>query len=89
MHRKELIGIILVKELILVDKNANIKVGDLKMRSAPQLKSDTRLYDMLRLFEMGRCHMAVLGSSSKPTTSPGGHPLAVRLLQAGSKGKLL
>ena len=49
-----------MKELILVDKDAGVRVGDLKLRSAPQLKSDTRLYDMLRLFETGRCHLAVL-----------------------------
>ena len=53
-------GIILTKELILVDKAACQRVGELKMRSAPQLNSETRLYDMLRLFETGRCHMAVL-----------------------------
>ena len=58
--REDLIGIIIVKELILVDKDAGVRVGDLKLRSAPQLKSDTRLYDMLRLFETGRCHLAVL-----------------------------
>ncbi len=43
-----------------MEKEAGVRVGDLKLRSAPQLKSDTRLYDMLRLFETGRCHLAVL-----------------------------
>lgn len=56
-------GIVLVKELILIDKAAAVRVGDLKMRSAPQLNSETRLYDMLRLFETGRCHMAVLAQN--------------------------
>ena len=32
------------------------------MRALPFLRADTRLYDMLRLFESGRCHMAVLVS---------------------------
>ncbi|CAL8470532.1 g10074 [Coccomyxa elongata] len=76
-NKKELIGIILVKELILVDKEANTRVGDLKMRSAPQLRADTRLYDMLRLFETGRCHMAVLvqpPGQSTPCTSAGSKP---------------
>ncbi|CAL5220421.1 g2433 [Coccomyxa viridis] len=58
--REDVIGIIIVKELILVEKEAGVRVGDLKLRSAPQMKSDTRLYDMLRLFETGRCHLAVL-----------------------------
>ena len=65
LSRKDIIGIVLVKELILIDKAASVRVGDLKMRSAPYLKSDTRLYDMLRLFETGRCHMAVLVQAPK------------------------
>jgi metal transporter CNNM len=73
--RKDIIGIILVKELILIDKGASIRVGDLKMRSAPHLRTDTRLYDMLRLFETGRCHMAVLEGppgQATPRSSAGG-----------------
>ncbi len=78
--RKELIGIILVKELILVDKEASTRVGELKMRSAPQLRADTRLYDMLRLFETGRCHMAVLvqpPAQSTPRPSTGGFTICL------------
>ena len=56
-----------------MDKDAGVRVGDLKLRSAPQLKSDTRLYDMLRLFETGRCHLAVLVQApGKPVVT--GHP---------------
>ena len=71
-------GIVLVKELILIDKAALTRVGELKMRSAPQLNSATRLYDMLRLFETGRCHMAVLAhnpGAPLPPGTPRGAPL--------------
>ena len=69
--RKDIVGIILTKELILVDKAACQRVGELKMRSAPQLNSETRLYDMLRLFETGRCHMAVLAHNPGAPLPPG------------------
>ena len=58
-----------------MDKDAGVRVGDLKLRSAPQLKSDTRLYDMLRLFETGRCHLAVLVQAPGKPVVTGGHPL--------------
>ena len=77
-------GIILVKELILIDKGAALRVGDLKMRSAPQLNSATRLYDMLRLFETGRCHMAVLAHNPGAPLPPGTPRGAPRCLFQGT-----
>ena len=81
-------GIILTKELILVDKAACQRVGELKMRSAPQLNSETRLYDMLRLFETGRCHMAVLAHNpgtplphGARAPAPTGHTVSKRVLR--------
>ena len=55
-----MIGLILVKELAMVDKAAHTPVSTLKMRSLPFLRASTPLYDLLHLFEVGRCHMAVL-----------------------------
>ena len=55
-----MIGLILVKELAMVDKAAHTPVSTLKMRSLPFLRANTPLYDLLHLFEVGRCHMAVL-----------------------------
>lgn len=57
----------LVKELVLVDKSQKCPVSTLKLRSAPRLRADTALYDMLRLFETGRCHMAVLSQPPETT----------------------
>lgn len=59
-HRQKVIGLILVKELALIDKAAHTPVSSLKMRSLPFLRASTPLYDLLHLFEVGRCHMAVL-----------------------------
>ena len=61
--RQKVIGLILVKELAMVDKAARTPVSTLKMRSLPFLCANTPLYDLLHLFEVGRCHMAVLTGS--------------------------
>ena len=65
----------------MVDKSAHTPVTTLKMRSLPFLRANTPLYDLLRLFETGRCHMAVLTGPSEakgvldpPMTPPPGHP---------------
>ncbi|GAB4817855.1 hypothetical protein N2152v2_004901 [Parachlorella kessleri] len=65
-NRGEILGILLVKELILVDKDAGTPVGQIKIRSLPYLRADTPMYDMLKLFEIGRSHMAVL---TQPTAA--------------------
>ena len=60
VSRHKVIGLILVKELAMIDKAAHTPVSTLKMRSLPTLHATTPLYDLLHLFEVGRCHMAVL-----------------------------
>ena len=64
-NRSDIVGILLVKELILVDINAGIKVSAMKVRSLPHLLGETPMYDMLKLFELGRSHMAVLTQPTK------------------------
>ena len=60
MCRKEILGIILVKELVLIDMNAKTRVADLRIRSLPYLRADVAMYDLLKLFQTGRSHMVVL-----------------------------
>ncbi len=72
--RDQIIGIFLAKELMLMDKQQEMAVTALKLRSAPYLRADIALYDMLRLFETGRCHMAVL---TQPLRKEGIHPAEV------------
>ncbi len=84
-RRQEVLGLILVKELILWDHTTRTEVGRLKLRSMPLLRADTRLYDMLRLFETCRCHMAllvrprVLPASAEPAAAA---PAAARAARA-------
>ena len=58
--RTSIVGTVLVKELILVDPNANQPISSMKVRHVPHLLAETPMYDMLRLFKTGRTHMAVL-----------------------------
>ena len=82
-------GLLLVKELIVIDKGAGVRAGEVRMRGLPYLQAsilgclaeacsslqkcpvlqttdshlgcllqaNTSLYELLHLFESGRCHM--------------------------------
>ncbi|KAL3139247.1 hypothetical protein ABBQ32_006013 [Trebouxia sp. C0010 RCD-2024] len=59
-NRQAVIGLVLVKELVLIDMFANIPVSALSMRPIPHLRADTAMYDLLKLFQTGRTHMVML-----------------------------
>ncbi|GIL60817.1 hypothetical protein Vafri_15336 [Volvox africanus] len=69
-NRKAIIGLILVKELVLINPAENTSVSSLRLRELPRLAAETPMYDMLKLFETGKSHMAVL------TRAPGAPPLS-------------
>lgn len=95
VNRQRVIGLILVKELALVDKAAHTPVSSLKMRSLPFLHATTPLYDLLRLFEVGGCHMAVLTGTPPAKDAEAtsdtviSSPSATALQQQGSAGMQL
>ena len=66
--RKDIVGSILVKELIMIDKAASTRVSSMKMRSLPFLRADTKLYDMLHLFQTGRSAGSVQQCNAEPQT---------------------
>jgi len=45
---------------VLVDPSERLAVGQLPMRVLPRLSASTPLYDMLKLFEAGGSHIALL-----------------------------
>lgn len=60
-NKKDIIGLILVKELLeYVKKFPDSPVSSLKIRPLPRLSASTPMYDMLKLFRTGRSHMALL-----------------------------
>lgn len=68
-NRNDILGLILVKELVLVDLKAGTRVSDLKLRGIPSLRGDVAAYDLLKLFQTGRSHMVVL--TQPPPRPPG------------------
>ena len=60
VRRRDLVGLILVKDLVLVDMNAGTKVSNIRIRNLPFLRADTPMYDLLKVFQTGRSHMLVL-----------------------------
>ncbi|KAG2437901.1 hypothetical protein HXX76_005517 [Chlamydomonas incerta] len=85
--RKAIIGLILVKELVLINPGDNTPVSALRLRELPRLAADTPMYDMLKLFETGKSHMAVLtrapGAAEDGAAAGANGPAA----QAGGAGK--
>lgn len=69
--RLEILGIVLVKELVLVDTHAQTRVADLRIRSLPYLRADIAMYDLLKLFQTGRSHMVVLTKPPQPLPAAG------------------
>eukprot|EP00891_Asterochloris_glomerata_P001823 jgi/Astpho2/1823/e_gw1.00038.108.1_t len=59
-NKKEILGLILVKELITIDQSKGLPLSHVRMRSLPFLRGDTAMYDLLKLFQTGRSHMVVL-----------------------------
>ncbi|GLI68918.1 hypothetical protein VaNZ11_013338, partial [Volvox africanus] len=60
--RGDVVGLVLVKELLQyrLGSSEDVPVSMLRIRSIPRLPATTRMYDMLRLFQTGRSHIAVL-----------------------------
>ena len=49
MCRKDIIGLLLSKELVLVDPANTVYVRDIPLRDLPRLSADTPMYDMLQV----------------------------------------
>ena len=55
-----IIGLILVKELLMHEPNGTLKIRDCTIREIDFIRSDTPLYSVMQLFQMKRRHMAVV-----------------------------
>eukprot|EP00955_Chlamydomonas_euryale_P034477 349801-Chlamydomonas_euryale.AAC.42 len=59
-NRHDIVGVILAKELVLINPGGSMSVRELRTRPLPHLSADTPMYDMLRIFRTGKSHMALL-----------------------------
>ncbi|KAK9798173.1 hypothetical protein WJX73_006777 [Symbiochloris irregularis] len=67
-NRHDIQGLVLIKELALVDPRDNLKVTSQRLRGLPALRADIAMYDLLKVFQTGRSHMVVL--TRPPPNSP-------------------
>jgi len=61
-RREDIIGLIIVKELLLLDPEDEIPVLStrVKLYSLPRMDATISMYDVLNIFQTGKSHMAVL-----------------------------
>ncbi|CEH15756.1 Predicted membrane protein, contains two CBS domains [Ceraceosorus bombacis] len=62
VKRKKIIGMLLVKQLILLDPEDATPVQDLVINALPEVPFDEPLLTMLNAFQEGRSHMAIVSS---------------------------
>ncbi|KAJ3064300.1 hypothetical protein HDU98_012277, partial [Podochytrium sp. JEL0797] len=58
--REDIIGVILVKQLVLLDPEDALPVYKSRIGRLPRVKKDTPLFELLHVFEEGRSHMAIV-----------------------------
>ena len=64
--RSNIIGVVLVKQLILYDPKDETPIRNFKLRRLPLVWGSTPLFEILKVFETGGSHMAVVVSGPKP-----------------------
>jgi len=74
VYRKKkthIIGILLVKDLIVIDPKDKLSLDALDLVMIPQVTSNTPLYDLLNHFQKGKSHMAMVINALDFTTVVG------------------
>ncbi|XP_023552286.1 DUF21 domain-containing protein At5g52790 [Cucurbita pepo subsp. pepo] len=69
-HPTNIIGIILVKDLIKFDPQDETPIRNLTIRKVPRVHENLPLYDILNQFQQGHSHMAVVIKSHKEAREP-------------------
>jgi metal transporter CNNM len=59
-NRQDIVGVLLAKDLLVIDETAGVTVDQTSIRDVPHVRMDIPLWDALRLFRTGRSHMVVL-----------------------------
>ncbi|KAJ1568867.1 hypothetical protein HK405_012861 [Cladochytrium tenue] len=58
--RENVIGVVLVKQLVLLDPDDATPLSELKIGRLPKIRVDTPLFEILHVFETGKSHMAIV-----------------------------
>ncbi|TPX31807.1 hypothetical protein SmJEL517_g04946 [Synchytrium microbalum] len=59
-ERQNVVGVVLVKQLVLYDPAESVPVAGIKIRRLPRVRVDTPLFEILHVFQAGGSHMAVV-----------------------------
>ncbi|KAJ1829024.1 hypothetical protein LPJ70_007148, partial [Coemansia sp. RSA 2708] len=65
-HRKNIVGVLLVKSLVLLDPDDAVPVREAKITSIPLITPDVSLYDILNAFQEGGSHLAAVMGPQRP-----------------------
>ncbi|KAL1546736.1 DUF21 domain-containing protein [Salvia divinorum] len=66
-NQNNIIGLILVKNLLAVDPDDSVPLRKMLIRKIPRVSEDMPLYDILNEFQKGHSHIAVVYRDSKDT----------------------
>lgn len=67
MCRNDFTGVLLVKDLLLVDSSKNIKLSDISLRPLLKVPVDIDMFECFNIFRKGNSHMALLVRPPIPT----------------------
>ena len=59
-NRQDIVGLLLIKNLIKLDPGNPTPIADLQLRELPAVSNDTQLWDLLNMFQIGKSHMALV-----------------------------
>ncbi|XP_039139758.1 DUF21 domain-containing protein At2g14520-like [Dioscorea cayenensis subsp. rotundata] len=71
-HPTNIIGLILVKNLLTIHPSDEVPVKNVTIRKMPRVPEDMPLYDILNEFQEGHSHMAVVVKQRTPIEQPSG-----------------
>ncbi|KAJ3395422.1 hypothetical protein HDU92_005812 [Lobulomyces angularis] len=63
--KQNVIGVLLVKQLLLLDPDDGTPLVEVKIRSLPRIRPDTPPFEILRKFQNGGSHMALVVDEAK------------------------
>ncbi|KAJ3054938.1 hypothetical protein HK097_000295 [Rhizophlyctis rosea] len=58
--RNNIVGVVLIKQLVVYDPDDNVPLTQIKIRRLPRVTSTMPLFDILHVFEQGGSHMAIV-----------------------------
>ncbi|KAK4746259.1 hypothetical protein SAY87_012571 [Trapa incisa] len=88
-YPENIIGLILVKNLLAVDPESAVPLRRMMIRKIPRVSEDMPLYDILNEFQKGHSHIAVVYKDLNSNKESGMENIEVEMLKLKGSGKKL